>query len=309
MKLPVPLFPEQASSFALDVDLLYAFLVGVSAFFAILIAVLVVGFAVRFRRRSEEEVPKPIHGALLLEIAWTVVPLGLAMTMFFWGASLYFRLQTPPPEAEEIVGVGKQWMWKFQHPDGRREINELHVPVGRPVKITLSSEDVIHSFFVPAFRVKQDALPGRFTTVWFEAARPGRYHLFCAEFCGTEHSRMTGWIVAMEPDEYRTWLAGAPPPPSPTAAGEQLFVELGCPSCHKPDGTGLGPKLAGRYGHEVKLQDGSTVIADENYLRESILNPQAKIVQGFLPVMPTFQGRLTEEQLLQLVAYLKSLSG
>jgi len=303
----LPLFPEQASTVANDVDLLFWFLMGVSAFFALLICVLVVGFAVRYRRRSEIEVPQPIHGSLALEVVWTVIPLGLTMVMFFWGAAVYFRLATPPPDAEEVTGVGKQWMWKFQHADGRREINELHVPVDRPVKIRLSSEDVIHSFYVPAFRVKQDALPGRYTMVWFEATRPGRYHLFCAEYCGTEHSKMIGSVVVMEPGEYQQWLAGAPPARSPAAAGEALFTELGCHTCHKSEGTALGPNLAGVLGSARKLKDGTMVTADEGYVRESILNPQVKIIEGFLPVMPIFQGRVTEEQVNDLIAYLKTL--
>ena len=313
MEKLLPLFPPAASTAAPQVDALFWFLMATSAFFAVLIAALVITFAVRFRRRSEDEVPAPNHGSLLLEIGWTIVPLGLAMVMFLWGAVVYFDLSTPPPDSEEIYAVGKQWMWKFQHPNGRREINELHVPVGRPIKVLVSSEDVIHSFYVPAFRVKMDAVPGRYQYAWFEATKPGRYHLFCAEFCGTEHSRMVGSVIVMEPADYQAWLAAAPAPGagqtqvSSAASGEALFTELGCHTCHKPDGSGLGPHLAGVLGTERSLKDGGTVMADEGYFRESILNPQAKLVEGYLPVMPTFQGRVNEEQILQLLAYVKSL--
>lgn len=300
-------FPERASTVAGSVDALYVFLLAVSAFFSVLIAVLVIGFAVRYRRRSEDEVPQPIHGSLVLEIVWSVIPLGLAMVMFFWGASLYFQLSRPPADAEEVLAVGKQWMWKFQHREGHREINELHVPVGRAIRLVMSSEDVIHSFFVPAFRVKADVLPGRYTTAWFEATRPGRYHLFCAEFCGTEHSRMIGQVVVMEPAKYEAWLAGgATAAVAPEAAGEKLFTSLGCATCHLGD-TPRGPGLAGLVGREVKLATGETVVADADYIRESILTPQAKLVAGFQPLMPTFQGQLSEEQLLQVLAYLKTL--
>jgi cytochrome c oxidase subunit 2 len=303
----LPLFPVQASTVSGQVDALLFFLLGVSAFFAIGIAAALVLFAVLYRRRSEDEVPEKMHGVLALELVWSVIPLGLAMIMFFWGARVYFTLTRPPPGAEEVLAVGKQWMWKFQHADGRREINELHVPIGRPIRLLMSSEDVIHSFFVPAFRVKQDVLPGRYSTAWFEATRLGRYHLFCAEYCGTEHSRMVGSVVVLDPSQYEEWLAGTPPAQSPVAAGEALFTQLGCQTCHKQEGTGLGPKLAGLPGRAVELQSGGTTTADEGYIRESILEPQAKLVKGFLPVMPTFQGRVTEEQMLQLIAYIKSL--
>ncbi|MGH7821577.1 MAG: cytochrome c oxidase subunit II, partial [Candidatus Binatia bacterium] len=282
-------------------------LMTVSGVFSIGIAVALVVFAVRYRRRSEDEVPAAIHGSLALELVWSVIPLGLTMIMFFWGAHVFFTISRAPANAEEVLVVGKQWMWKFQHGDGRREINELHVPLGKPIRLTMSSEDVIHSLYVPAFRVKQDVLPGRYSTIWFEATRPGRYHLFCAEYCGTEHSRMIGSVVVLDPSQYEEWLAGVPPARSPAAAGEALYTELGCQTCHKPDGTGLGPALAGLVGRAVELQDGGSLTADEGYVRESILTPQSKLVKGFLPVMPTFQGRVTEEQMMQLIAYIKSL--
>ena len=304
----LPLFPEQASTVARQVDALYYFLIGVSTFFALLIASLVVYFAVRYRRRTEADRPEAIHGSLTLELAWTLIPFALTMVMFFWGARVFVTLRRPPDNALQVFVVAKQWMWKLQHLEGRREINQLHVPVGRAVKMTMTSEDVIHSFFVPAFRVKQDVLPGRYTTLWFEATKTGTYHLFCAEYCGTEHSAMIGQIIVMEPSEYQTWLSGGPVTASLASAGETLFTDLGCISCHRSDSGARGPQLVGLFGKRVQLQGGATLVVDENYLRESILDPQAKIVAGFQPIMPTFKGLVTEEQLMQLIAYIKSLA-
>ena len=310
MKMPFPLFPPSASSVATEVDLLYLFITAVSAFFVVLVAALVVIFAIKFRRRHPDEVGADIHGSLVLELTWTFIPFVLAMVMFFWGADLFFRLARPPVDSMEIFVVGKQWMWKVQHPTGVREINEMHVPIGRNVKITLGSEDVIHDYSIPAFRVKMDAVPGKLTTLWFKAEKAGSYHLFCAEFCGTKHSGMIGQVIAMEPHEYEAWLsggtAGAAVPPA--QAGEKLFGELACLTCHRLDGTpGVGPSLAGVFGSQVPLSDGSTVLADDNFLRESIMVPTAKVVRGFQPVMPPFQGLVSEEQLLQLIAYIKTL--
>ncbi|MGE3541215.1 MAG: cytochrome c oxidase subunit II [Candidatus Tectimicrobiota bacterium] len=303
----IPLFPEQASTIAEKIDLLFVFLVGVSLFFAGLICALLVYFALRYRRRSEAEQPLPLEGNLRLELLWTGVPLALTMVMFFWGANLYIANARPPVNALEILAVGKQWMWKFQHPAGPREINELHVPVGQPVKLTLASEDVIHSFYVPAFRVKMDAVPGRYTSVWFEATKTGVFHLFCAEYCGTAHAGMIGRVVAQSPSDYERWLSGGDRAESPVAAGERLFQQLGCPTCHRPDGTGRGPTMEGLFGQTQRLQGGETVVVDEAYVRESILQPNAKVATGFAPVMPTFQGQISEEGLLQIIAYIRSL--
>ncbi len=305
----LPLFPEQASTMAQRVDALYYFLLSVSGFFAVLIAVLVIVFAVRFRRRSPDERPAPIHGSLGLELFWTLIPFSLAMIMFFWGASVYVSLRRPPADALSVFVVGKQWMWKLQHLEGRREINELHVPTGRAVKLTMTSEDVIHSFFVPAFRVKQDVIPGRYTTAWFEATKTGTYHLFCAEYCGTEHSGMIGHVTVMEPAEYQAWLSGGAGSGSMASKGASLFEQLGCITCHRGTPDARGPQLAGLFGKPVQLQSGETVIADETYLRESILNPQAKIVAGFQPIMPTFKGLVSEEGIMQLIAYIKEQGG
>lgn len=291
---------------------MYLFLVAVSVFFSLLIAGFIFYFAVKYRRRSEDELGEPITGGLSLEITWTIVPFLVAMVMFVWSVRVYFALYTPPPEALEIQVLGRQWMWEFQHRDGQREVNTLHVPVGYPVKLLMASQDVIHSFYVPAFRVKADVVPGTYRTLWFEASKPGEYHLFCAEYCGTQHSGMIGTVVALEPTQYQAWLRGGVTnggaDESPAAQGAALFQDLACHTCHRMDAPGIGPMLTGLFGKHVQLQDGSTVPADENYLRESILNPMAKIVAGFQPVMPPYQGRVNEIQLLQLIAYIRSLA-
>jgi cytochrome c oxidase subunit II len=306
MWLDFPIFPEQASTLAPRVDALYFFLIAVSTLFAGLIFLLLFYFAVKYRRRSETEQPLPMVGALRLELAWTLIPLALTMVMFLWGASLYFTTMRPPENAVEIYVVGKQWMWYFQHPEGRREIDELHVPVGRPVKLVMTSQDVIHSFYVPAFRIKMDVVPGRYTTTWFEATKTGEYHLFCAEYCGTAHAGMGGRVHVMKPTQYEQWLGGGIGGEPMSMAGERLFEQLGCGSCHRADAGGLGPVLRGLFGTPVRLQSGERIIADERYIRESILNPRAQIVEGYPPIMPPYEGQISEEGLLQIIAYIKS---
>jgi cytochrome c oxidase subunit II len=303
-----PLFPEQASVIAGEVDALFLFLVGITAFFSAGIALTLVLFAIRFRRRSEHDRPGEIEGSLALELTWSIIPFLLTIVMFVWGARVFFHINRTPDDAMTVSVVGKRWMWKLQHPTGQREINELHVPVGRPVRLTITSEDTIHSFFVPAFRIKKDAVPGRYNTAWFKATKTGTFHLFCAEYCGTEHSRMIGRVVVMEPDSYQTWLAGGPAPESPAKAGEKLFTELNCITCHRPDSAGRGPVLNGIFGRPVALASGETVVADEAYIRESILNPSARVTAGYQPVMPTYLGQVSEESLLQLIAYIQSLA-
>ena len=301
-----PLFPPQASTLAGRVDALYFFLVALSAFFSILIAALVVVFAVRFRRRDSAEMPRPIHGSIKLELIWTIIPLFIVLGTFVWSADVFVSSRRVPPGAMEVNVVGKRWMWKTQHMTGQREINELHVPVGVPVKLNLASEDVIHSFFVPAFRMKQDAVPGRYTTAWFQATDTGTYHLFCAEYCGTKHSQMIGSIVVMEPAAFQTWLAGGAAG-SPAEEGAKLFQSLACITCHRADSQGRGPRLEGLFGRTVRLADGQTIVADADYVRESILTPTAKVVEGYQPIMPTFQGLVSEEGVMQLIAYIQSL--
>ena len=309
MNLGFPLFPEQASTMAARVDALFYFLVAVTVFFAALIFFMIVVFAVKYRRRSENERPRPIEGNFWLEILWSAIPLGLTMVMFVWGAIIYFDIYNPPNDALEISIVGRQWMWKAQHAEGQREINELHVPVGQAVKLTMTSEDVIHDVFLPAFRVKQDVLPGRYTTLWFQATKAGEYPLFCSQYCGTQHSGMVGRVVVLEPAEFEKWLSGGATGLSMIDQGASLFKRFGCETCHGAGGTSQGPSLAGLFGKTVKLQGGTTVTADENYIRESILDPRAKIVAGYQPIMPTFKGLVSEEGLLQLIAYIKSLEG
>lgn len=268
---------------------------------------MIVVFALRYRRQHGHEAEQ-IEGSTALEITWSVVPLGIFLVIFAWGAFIFFQERTPPRDASEIYVVAKQWMWKLEHVEGQREINELHVPVGRDVKMIMTSQDVIHSFYIPAFRIKQDVLPGRYTTAWFRATKPGVYHLFCAEYCGSQHSGMIGQIVVMEPAQYEAWLSGGSSSGSLASNGESIFQQLGCVTCHRSDTQGRGPNLAGIFGKPVQLEDGLTVVADENYVRESILSPSAKVVKGFKPIMPVFQGLVSEEQLTELVAYVKSLS-
>ena len=290
-----------------NVDALYVFLVVLSTLMSMAIFTMIVVFAVRFRRRRGVEAEQ-IEGSTPLEVTWSVVPLGIFMAIFLWGAAIYFQERTPPQGATDVYVVAKQWMWKLQHQEGAREINELHIPVGENVRMIMTSQDVIHSFYVPAFRIKQDVLPGRYTTAWFHATKPGTYHLFCAEYCGTQHSGMIGQVVVMEPAQYQAWLSGGSASGSLAETGQALFQQLGCSTCHRSDTQGRGPNLAGVFGKPVQLDDGRTVMADENYVRESILSPAAKIVVGFKPIMPTFQGMVSEEQLNALVAYVKSLS-
>jgi len=302
-----PLLPQRASTVAGQVDALWWAWIAIAAFFALLIAVAIFFFFIRYQRRDPEEIGHSTHGSTMLEIVWSVIPLVIVLVMFGWGVKVFFAQSDPPSNAVEYFATAKQWMWKFQHPGGKREINELHIPVGQPIKLTMISEDVIHALFVPAFRVKADVLPGRYTTIWFQATKPGQYHLFCAEYCGTEHSKMGGTVYVMEPEDYEAWLAQGPPGTGPGASGEELFTSLACVTCHRPGVRARGPNLHGVFGSKVQLADGRVVVADESYVRESILDPKAKVVAGFQPVMPTFKGQVTEDQLLQLVQYVKSL--
>ncbi len=317
--LGFPLFPLGASTVSAELDLIFilSLILCLLTLFAVFAALTY--FSVRYRARNITDRSNSNPNATLLEIVWTVVPLSVFMMLFYWASQLYFTMNTPPPNALEIYVIGKQWMWKFQHPTGVREINELHIPVGRPVRLTMTSEDVIHSFSVPAFRIKHDILPGRYMTTWFEATRVGEYQLFCTQYCGTMHAAMGGRIIAMDPNVYAHWLDGAghagpvtsttTPVASQPTRGRELFRRLGCVACHGPGGAGLatGPRLQGLFGSTVRLSNGTTVVADENYLRESILVPTAKVVQGFTPLMPSFQGRVSEQDLVDLISYIKAL--
>lgn len=310
-----PLFPDAASSVAREVDTLFFGWVAISLFFSVLIAALIVIFFMKYRRRPWRRMGRATEVKTLpVEIAWSVIPLIIVLAMFVWGAKVFFDQSRPPEDAVAYYGVGKQWMWKFQHPEGAREINDLHVPVGQPIRITLTSEDVIHSLFIPAFRVKTDVLPGRYTTLWFTATKPGAYHLFCTEYCGTEHSRMIGTVYALPPEDYERWLSTGQVGVPMRVSGAELFERLACNTCHRegaatPDLPSRGPTLAGLFGTEVTLVGGDTVTADEGYIRRSILEPQAQVVAGWQPIMPTFKGQVTEEQLATLVDYIRTLPG
>ena len=306
----VPLFPEQASTFAWQVDAA-VFLPdrrehrvhdpdrGGDILF----------FAIKYRETEKFATPEEMHGSMVLETVWSIIPFVISMTIFLGGAIVFFNQYTPPEDSMEIYVVGKQWMWKVQHETGQREINELHIPVGRNVKLTMTTEDVLHSFFIPAFRTKADVVPGRYTYLWFNATKPGKYHLFCAEYCGLNHSGMGGWVYVMEQRDFDNWLSGNVSGQTPVEEGKDLFTnKLGCASCHAGGPQQRGAKLENVFNTDVKLVGGATVKADEQYIRNSILNPTSQVVEGFQPIMPTFKGQVTEEQLNSLVAYIKSLS-
>jgi cytochrome c oxidase subunit II len=304
----LPLAPDQASNFAPNVDAVFLYVTAISLFFAVLITIAIVVFFFKYRRRRPDEIGVPIYGDMRLETLWIVIPLILALSMFAAGAVVYVDFRRVPMDTLDIYVIGKQWMWRIQQPTGLREINELHVPVGRNIKLILASEDVVHDFSVPAFREKMDVVPGRYNVLWFRPTKVGRYHFFCQQYCGTNHARMVGWVTVMEPTEYAQWLSGSSESvENPVTAGEKLFAERACITCHIADGTGRAPSLNGVYENKVLLADGSTVTADDAYIRESILKPAAKIVAGYQPVMPSFQGQLTEEQILDFLAYIKSL--
>jgi cytochrome c oxidase subunit II len=305
MAILFPIHPEQASSVSVEWDYLFYFLTALTIFFAGLIFATVFYFAIKYRRRSPDEVPPQNEGHLLLELTWTVIPAGICVFIFVWAAQLFVRTQRPPANATEIFVVAKQWMWKVQHPEGPREIDQLHIPVGEPIKLTMTSEDVIHDFGVPAFRVKKDVVPGMYSTEWFTATETGEFHLFCDQYCGTGHSHMVGSIVVMKPDDYSRWLTSQMNTQSMAEQGERLFGQLGCGTCHGEGAKTSGPPLQGLFDSEVKLQTGQTVKADDEYLRNAVLGPQG--VAGYPTLMPTFQGQVNEEEVLQLIAYIKSL--
>jgi cytochrome c oxidase subunit II len=301
----LPIAPPQASTTAGQVDALALFMLLVSALIAGGIFLSIVVFCVRYRRRPGNDIGQVPRRTAPLELTWTLVPMALAMVPFVWGALIYLSEAQPPADALEIYVVAKQWMWKAQHPTGQAEIDALHVPVGRAVKLTMTSQDVIHSFFVPAFRVKADVLPGRYTSLWFQATEPGDYRLYCSQYCGTDHAAMIGIVTALAPGAYAAWLTGGSSAANtPAAQGRQLFLQHGCVDCHE---TGRAPNLQGVFGQPVLLSDGTTVIAEEGYIRESILAPAAKVVNGYQPIMPSFAGQLSEDDLVQLLAYIKSI--
>ena len=300
------LFPREASTIAPYTDALYFFLLLITVVGLVLVGALVFGFSIRYRK-SEHPVAIPVEGSTLLEATWTIIPLALFLIVFVWGALLYFRIYTPPPNSMNIYVVGKQWMWKAEHPGGQHEINALHVPIGRNVQLTMISQDVFHSFSIPDFRVKREVIPGRYSTVWFEATTPGTYHIFCTQYCGTNHSEMIGEVTVLSPDDYEKWTASSTSGMSLAQNGERLFASMGCNACHSGNAAARGPSLAGVYGSKLKLANGSEVLVSDAYLRDAILNPSQHITAGYAPIMPTYQGQISEDGLIDLVEYLKTL--
>jgi cytochrome c oxidase subunit 2 len=303
-----PVHPPAASSIAEGVDQLHYFLTAITLFFTVLIFAVIFYFMVRYRRRSPDEVPPPeTEEHLPLEIAWTVIPALICVVIFVWASSLYVRNARPPAASSQIYVIGKQWMWHIQHPEGPREINELHVPVGVPVQVTMTSQDVIHDFYIPAFRVKKDVLPGRYSTLWFQPTEIGTYHLYCAQYCGALHSQMIGWVYVMSQSDYAAWLSKQTDNESMAQLGERLFTQLGCSDCHIAGGTGRGPSLVGLYGKSEKLKSGESRDVNDDLIREAIVNPNSIVLASYPPIMPTYKGQVNEEQVLQLIAYVKSL--
>src|SRR5258708_5242117 len=288
-------------------DALYFFMVLVSVVGLTIVILLIVSFSILYSKKRHPQAVQ-IEGSTMLEATWTIIPLGLFLIMFVWGSLIYFRVYTPPANAMNIYVVGKQWMWKAEHPGGQHEINALHIPTGRPIQLTLISQDEFHSFSIPAFRVKREAIPGRYTSVWFEARQVGTYNLFCTEYCGTNHSAMIGEIVVLTPDDYKKWLGQSTSGMSLSQNGERLFASLSCGACHNGRPDARGPSLAGVFGTKLTLTNGQTALADEAYLREAILSPSEHVTQGFNPIMPTYQGQISEDGVISLVEYIKNLN-
>jgi cytochrome c oxidase subunit 2 len=296
---------QSASSMAHRVDLLFTSMLLLTGIVALGVLVAIVFFSVRYRHGARVSRGN-VQRKLGVEIAWTVIPLLLFIAIFAWAARDFVTLYTPPADALPVYVVAKQWMWKLQHRSGRREINELHVPLGQPVRLVMTSQDAIHSFYVPAFRLKQDVLPGRYTSLWFTATQVGEFRLFCAEYCGSQHSQMIGRVVVMQPAEYARWASEGATSPSLAQYGFARFRELGCSGCHAAGSSVHAPSLRGLIGREVHLQDGRTLVADENYIRDSILLPKKDVVAGFKPVMPSFAGQVSEEDIQALIAYIRA---
>ncbi len=316
----LPNLTSQASTTAVKVDTIFVVLIALALFFIIAVFSSITFFSIKYRRGSKADRSNPPTQNLKLEAVWIGVPLLLVLSIFVWSASTYFTIINPPGNTLDVYVVAKQWMWKFEHPEGVSEISDLHVPVGQPVKLTMISQDVIHSFFIPSFRTKQDVLPGRYITLWFQATQPGTYNLFCTQYCGADHALMGGRFIVMQPADYQKWLRS----PSSTSdlsmvkntpratladLGAHLFQSAKCDTCHLTNGRGQGPTLTGLYGQQVSLDDGGTVTANESYLRDSILFPDRQVVNGYKSIMPSYKGQLDEDQIVQLIAYMKTLDG
>lgn len=306
--------PPAKTAVAEQYDTLFWFVHLSSLVLTIGIVVAIIYFIIKYRRKSENDVTPVITHNNKLEVTWSVIPLIITLVLFGWGFQTYLDMTTPPEDAYEVNVTAQKWLWRFQYQSGASTTGELHVPAGRPVRLIMQSQDVIHSFFVPDFRIKQDVVPGRYTEAWFTAREPGESIVFCTEYCGTDHSNMMAKVIVHEPEEFEQWLAdnsGAATQPedlSPAEWGEQLAQEQACMSCHSTDGTEMvGPSWQGLFESQEQLADGSTVEVDENYLRESMLNPGAKIVQGYQNVMPSVQGQLNDEQINAIIEYIKTL--
>jgi len=300
------LFPAEASTIAPWTDELYFFLLGMTITGLVLVCALVFGFSIRYRR-EKNPVATQVEGSTLLEATWTIIPLAIFLVTFVWGALLYFRIYDPPTNAMNIYIVGKQWMWKAEHPGGQHEINALHVPAGRPVQLTMISQDVFHSFSVPDFRIKREVIPGRYSTVWFNATTPGTYHIFCTQYCGTQHSAMIGEVTVLTPADYEKWIQESTSGMSLAQNGERLFASMGCNACHNGTAAARGPNLGGVYGSKLTLTNGDHVLVNDAYLRDAILNPSQHVTAGFAPIMPTYQGQISEDGLIDLVEYIKGM--
>ena len=301
------LFPPQASTGAAQVDWLFFGLVLMSLFFCVVVFFPIIYFSIRYRRGSPAERSHISSGNNLLESGWTVLPLIISIGFFSWGATVYYHIERPPRNALQVQVVAKQWMWKLEHAEGKKEIDELHLPLGQAVNLTMTSQDVIHSFYIPAFRMKQDVVPGKYTTEWFRPTRLGEFHLFCAEYCGTNHSKMIGRVVVMEPASYQRWLTTGETGTAIALEGRRLFRDKGCSGCHEGNSIVHAPPLEGIYGKQVPLNSGEVVTADDQYIRDSILLPGKQISAGYDNLMPSFTGHISEAEIMQVIAYLKSL--
>ncbi|MBE1161540.1 cytochrome c oxidase subunit II [Dyella acidiphila] len=296
----------QASSFAPSIDHMFDAMVILCGVVAIGVFAVMIGMCIVYRRGSKADRSIPVAQQMGIELAWTLIPFLLFVGIFAWSIRLWVHLRSPPADSLTIYVVAKQWMWKVQHPDGRREIDALHVPLGKPVRLIMTSEDVVHSFYIPAFRIKQDVVPGRYTQLWFKATQAGNFQLYCSEYCGTNHAAMLGTVSVLPASDYARWLVSVTAM-TPEQRGRQLFVQMGCSGCHDPQSGIRAPDLHGLYNMPVHLNDGTVVQADDAYLRESIVFPASKIVQGYTPIMPTYQHRVDEEGILALIAYIRSI--
>ncbi len=308
----VPIAPEQASNFAYWHDLIFYTLSALTAVFTILVGVLVISFVIKYKKGSNADRSNPPHESKIMEFTWIVIPTGLGLVMFFAGAKLFLDMRTPPANAMEVYVIGKQWMWHSQHSNGVRENNTLHVPLGKPVKLTMISQDVIHAFYIPEFRTQYHVVPGRYTQQWFVPTRVGRYQLFCNVYCGTQHSEMGGYVYVMPPDDFEKWLENGGDTVKPMSleqSGQKVYNRLGCNNCHGAKSNMRAPSLAGIYQSKRRMTDNSVAVADEAYLRESILRPYNRVNYGYEKQMPEYAGTVTEEEVLQLISYMKTLGG